>query len=73
MIAIKGLEMPKSCNECGFGSTGSCVFNSGRGLERYIRCSVISYGNGKVHLQKGSEKEYLTKRLDVCPLVEVVD
>lgn len=57
-VLVKGMEMPKSCNHCSFSSWSN--------LYQTMRCNRCI----KLCFKKGSE-EYMIKRPEWCPLVEV--
>lgn len=58
-VYIKGMEMPKNCNECKFGTWSI--------LHQTAACKRHDFDP----CFKDSSREYMEKRADFCPLVEV--
>ena len=58
-ILIKGMEMPKNCNECKFGTWSN--------LHQAAACKRHDFEP----CFKDYSREYMEKRADFCPLVEV--
>ncbi len=58
-ILIKGMEMPKNCNECKFGTWSN--------LHQTAACKRHDFEP----CFKDHSREYMDKRADFCPLVEV--
>lgn len=58
-ILIKGMEMPKNCNECKFGTWSN--------LHQTAACKRHDFEP----CFKDHSREYMEKRADFCPLVEV--
>ena len=58
-IYIKGMEMPKNCNECKFGRWSN--------LHQTVACKV----NDSEPCFKDNSREYRGKRAEFCPLVEI--
>lgn len=59
-ILIKGMEMPKNCNECKFGTWSN--------LHQTAACKRHDFEP----CFKDHSREYMEKRADFCPLVEVL-
>ena len=59
-VMIKGMKMPKCCNVC--------IFSDWSNLHQTAACKICEYDPC---FDKFS-KEYLTKRANFCPLVEVL-
>lgn len=58
-ILIKGMKMPKNCNECKFGTWSN--------LHQTAACKRHDFEP----CFKDYSREYMEKRADFCPLVEV--
>lgn len=58
-IYIKGMEMPKNCNECKFGTWSN--------LHQTACCKRHDFDP----CFKDYSREYMEKRADFCPLVEI--
>lgn len=58
-VLIKGMEMPKNCNECKFGTWSN--------LHQTAACKRHDFEP----CFKDHSREYMEKRADFCPLVEV--
>lgn len=56
---IKGMKMPKNCNECKFGTWSS--------LHQTAACKRHDFEP----CFKDYSREYIEKRADFCPLVEI--
>ena len=58
-ILIKNMEMPKNCNECKFGAWSN--------LHQTAACKRHDFDP----CFKDHSREYMEKRADFCPLVEI--
>lgn len=58
-IYIKGMEMPKNCNECKFGTWSN--------LHQTACCKRHDFDP----CFKDYSREYMDKRADFCPIVEI--
>ena len=58
-VLIKGMEMPKNCNECKFGTWSNLHQTASCKLHDYAPCFA------------DHSMEYTDKRADFCPLVEI--
>lgn len=58
-VYIKGMEMPKNCNECKFGTWSN--------LHQTACCKRHDFDP----CFKDHSREYMEKRADFCPLVEI--
>ena len=58
-VLVKGMEMPKNCNECKFGTWSN--------LHQTAACKRHDFEP----CFKDHSREYMEKRADFCPLVEV--
>ena len=58
-ILIKGMDMPKNCNECKFGTWSN--------LHQTAACKRHDFDP----CFKDYSREYMEKRADFCPLVEI--
>lgn len=58
-ILIRGMKMPKNCNECKFGTWSN--------LHQTAACKRHDFEP----CFKDHSREYMDKRADFCPLVEV--